>query len=528
MRTSVRRAVWLVTGLVAATGFGGAAPATAAPSFAVGSDCQEHQAFVDGDDAAVAARLPKRYTALRDPANGKPLLFVRAMHCRALTLGGRTGPATVASFGVVIDSPDGRGCGSGAPGGSETGENPPLCNWYVLFWVANDRRVVDWLRASTPGYPAVYVPGLLFEPGEFDPAKGGTTLHVDAPAPTPSPFTIDDVARDRPGEIAIRVGYWTDTPQGVVKIAGSSEDLTAGDATGTVHAKPGSDMAKAFGADERDYLPGYSAFASVHIGHGSYRKQVIGPAPRTDSFDGSCSIQGAVHFTPPATNTPTPLVATFDGSGTCTGKLNGRQLSDAPVKIHEKAPADGSCPRARTTAPGQGALTFGDGNSIGITLDFAFVGTEGSLELYGDRSGFAGGHGSFVTQRTPPDTTAQCGGDGVKEAPMDITFATESPLVSQRPGKPSGHGGAHGGRLNLAVSPRRSEVGERRTFTFRVTARGHAAAGALVRFAGKRARTGRGGRARIVATLRHAGRRTARATKPGFRAALATVRVRHG
>jgi hypothetical protein len=530
MRAIGRRAILLAGAVVAVLGLGGTAPAaTGTAHFVVGGGCQEHQAFVEGDEAAVAARLPKRYTALRDPGTGKPLVFARAMHCEKLTLAGRTAPVTVASFGVVIESPDGRGCGSGAPTGSVKGDNPPLCNWYVLFWVANDRRVVDFLRHGTPGYPAVYVPNLVFESGDFDPARGGAPLHFEAPAPTPSPFTMDDVARERPGELAIRVGYWTDTPQGTVKLAGSSEDLTAGDATGVVHARPGSEMAKVFGADERPYLPGYSAFAAVRIGHGSYRKQILGPAPRTDSFAGECSSEGQVKFNPPATNTVTPLTATYDANGKCTGKLNGRQITDAPVKFHNSAQADGSCPSARTTSPGQGTLTFADGTRIGVTVDFSFTATEGSVELYGDRSGFAGGHGTFVTQRTPPDLTAQCSGEGVKEAPLDVTFTTDSPLVSQRPAaRQPLPGPRKRPRLRLAVSPRRVETGHRTAFRFRVTSKGRAVAGAVVRFAGRRAVTGRKGRARIVATLRHSGRRKARALKAGFVLAHATVRVRRG
>lgn len=49
--------------------------------------------------------------------------------------------------------------------------------------------------------------------------------------------------------------------------------------------------------------------------------------------------------------------------------------------------------------------------------------------------------------------------------------------------------------------------------------------GALIKFAGKRVRAGRGGRATIVATLRHAGLRRATATKPGFAPARTAVRV---
>src|SRR5205085_9417574 len=86
-----------------------ASSAGGAASFVSAANCVEHQAFVDGDDAAVAARLPKHYTAVRDSATGRPLVFARALHCEKGTLGGQTAPITLASIGVVIESPDGVG-----------------------------------------------------------------------------------------------------------------------------------------------------------------------------------------------------------------------------------------------------------------------------------------------------------------------------------------------------------------------------------------------------------------------------------
>src|SRR5205823_2011284 len=200
-------AAWLAAGLAAALVGGGVASAGAGSSsnrslqhsFIVTAGCQEHQAFVDGDEGAVAARLPKRYTPVRDPRNGRPLLFVRAIRCSKVTIDGRTAPATMASFGIVIESPDGRGCASGAPGvGTVKGDVPPACNWYMLFWLANDRRVVRWLRDGTPRFRAVYVRQLVFDLGAFDGTRGGAPFHFHAPAPAPSPFTIDEVGREHP------------------------------------------------------------------------------------------------------------------------------------------------------------------------------------------------------------------------------------------------------------------------------------------------------------------------------------------
>jgi hypothetical protein len=57
------------------------------------------------------------------------------------------------------------------------------------------------------------------------------------------------------------------------------------------------------------------------------------------------------------------------------------------------------------------------------------------------------------------------------------------------------------------------------------TSSGHRKNGALVRFAGRRARSKRG-RARIVATVRRRGRRMARATRRGYGAGKRAVVIR--
>ena len=255
-----------------------------------------------------------------------------------------------------------------------------------------------------------------------------------------------------------------------------------------------------------------------------------GATEKLDSFAGSCSVQGTDTFTPPATNTQRPLIVEYDASGTCSGTLDGREVSNAPVKLHSVARSNGSCPYAQTMEPGQGTITFADGTAIRYTFEFTSVGTEVDLTMHGERSGSARAHATFLTQRTPPDVTAKCAGDGAAEVPMDLTLTTDSPLVSARsaggnarPPRP----GRASARLRLVVRPRSVRAGRRTIFGFRVaTADGRPASRAIVRFAGRRARTRRGGAARIVVTLRRTGRRTARANKSGFRVARATIRVR--
>jgi ABC-2 type transport system ATP-binding protein len=79
--------------------------------------------------------------------------------------------------------------------------------------------------------------------------------------------------------------------------------------------------------------------------------------------------------------------------------------------------------------------------------------------------------------------------------------------------------------LRLAVRPRTPQTGCQR-FVFAVTAHRRAVAGATVTFRGHRAHTGRRGRVAIRACLNRPGSYRARARKPGFRAASASVRAR--
>src|SRR5436305_1874568 len=519
-------------GLVAlvVAGFG---PAGArASGYVSTADCQEHQGFFDGDAAAVAARLPKRFSAELDPASGRPLLFARAIHCAKITIDGRTAPATMGSFGIVIQSPDGRGCGSGVPAiGGVAGGEPPVCNWYPLFWVASDRGVVGWLRDGSPTFPAVYAPNLGFDLGAVDPSQGGAPFHFQALDPTPSRFTMDDVGRERPGELSVRGGYWADAPQGPVKLAFSTDDLTSGDANGVVHAAHGSEMATVIGADQASYQPGDSAFAAERWGHASYRKQFLSPAGNTDSFAGSCALQGQVAFTPPVTNTDAALFYSYDASGTCSGTLDGKSVKNAPVKLRHAGPSYGSCLGAQTTAPGEGTIAFATGQAIRYTLDFTSTASEVDATLYGERSGTATAHGSFLTQRTPPDVASRCSGSGLSETPMDFSFTADSPVVSDGsapagPGRSSPPSRGSLKPLRLTISPRHVRVGRRTAFRLRLfTPGGGAVRGGLVRFAGRRARTEPGGTARIVASFRLAGRHRATATRAGFHTARAAVRV---
>jgi hypothetical protein len=189
-------------------------------------------------------------------------------------------------------------------------------------------------------------------------------------------------------------------------------------------------VAALLGAGQRPYLPGFSAIAAEHWDQAVYRQQFPGPAQGTTSFAGSCSMQGTVTFDPPATNTAQPLTYTYSSKGTCSGTLDGQQISNAPTILQQSGASYGSCAHAQTTAPGQGSIGFGGNKVIEMTEDFSSQATEVNETMYGDRSGMAPAHGTFLTPRTSPDIITQCAGSGAREVPMDLTLTTETPLVS--------------------------------------------------------------------------------------------------
>ena len=82
------------------------------------------------------------------------------------------------------------------------------------------------------------------------------------------------------------------------------------------------------------------------------------------------------------------------------------------------------------------------------------------------------------------------------------------------------------GRIRLSVRPRHARVGRRVRFSFRATSAGRPVRGVKVRFAGRRLRTNRHGRARARIVLRHPSLYRAVASLRGMRGARARVRAR--
>ncbi|MFL5781055.1 MAG: hypothetical protein ACJ760_07075 [Thermoleophilaceae bacterium] len=261
------------------------------------------------------------------------------------------------------------------------------------------------------------------------------------------------------------------------------------------------------------WIAGAAAVAAVGAGIGT-----AGASTKLDSFSGSCAFRGNALFSPPATDQQQRLDVHYAGPGTCTGSLDGRPVSNAKVHFYAHLQSDGSCNRAKTVRPGSARIVFADGTTIRASEEFDFVGTEGTLTWRGRRSGRASGHGSFVTDRTPPDVAARCASGGVRKVPLDIDMTTGPPLVSKRQATR---------RLQVTVAPRAAVAGRRTRFAFRVTRGGGVPVdGTTVALAGKHAHTGPRGHASVVAALPRRGTWHATATKAGFRAGRADVEAR--
>lgn len=270
-----RRLAWLA----AAVGFASVASAippglagTSSSDRAILEQCRERFVVVAGEEDPT---LPQGYEPVRD-ASGGPLLFVSTLRCERYTVNGITRPTTIALFTAIIESPDGGGCASRWPlVGDVKGDALPYCNSHVLFAAYDNPAVVDWLRAGTPDLPVHYVEGLVYEQEDLDPASLGAPFHFEAPPPTPSPFEMDAIVRERPVEGPITQTFWATSAAGTVRLRFESDDLAFGEADGTLRAAPGSEMARMFGTETPAPSPGFSAFAGIHWRYGELSKEVL-------------------------------------------------------------------------------------------------------------------------------------------------------------------------------------------------------------------------------------------------------------
>jgi hypothetical protein len=173
------------------------------------------------------------------------------------------------------------------------------------------------------------------------------------------------------------------------------------------------------------------------------------------------------------------------------------------------------------TANQGGSLTARDG-ATGTTLKTLSLGapTFGGISTTGAAVYVAVGIGPAPSPAPQQDGTGSI-----------VAFGDTSRSGAPRPGGGDDGGGGGGStharraRIRLTVSPRSVRARRRTVFHFTARAASRRVAGATIRFAGRRARTGRRGTARIVSRLWR-GRHVARASKPGLRGGRVTVRAR--
>jgi hypothetical protein len=141
-----------------------------------------------------------------------------------------------------------------------------------------------------------------------------------------------------------------------------------------------------------------------------------------------------------------------------------------------------------------------------------------------------------ATHRDYLRTPASCPPSGAWQARITVDYddGVSDNATSSTPCTSAGTPGPNGAppprpRMRLAVRPSLTRAGQRTRFRFHLTLGGRNAAcasAATIRFAGRRVRTDRHGRASIVATFRRAGIYRARASKRGYLSASARIRVR--
>jgi polyvinyl alcohol dehydrogenase (cytochrome) len=128
------------------------------------------------------------------------------------------------------------------------------------------------------------------------------------------------------------------------------------------------------------------------------------------------------------------------------------------------------------------------------------------------------GRAVYVAVGTGPPPGLQQAGSGSIVAFGDTSQSGVKPGPNPGP-KPARR------KIRLSVKPGRAAVGRRTRFRFVARASGKALGGARIAFAGHSKRTDSRGIARMTLRLRHTGKRRARATKAGFRAGSAAIRV---
>jgi hypothetical protein len=149
------------------------------------------------------------------------------------------------------------------------------------------------------------------------------------------------------------------------------------------------------------------------------------------SFEGTCDFSGLLRQSPPLTNLPQPGEATARAAGSCTGTLTGprgrvRELHASSAGYFARAQGTTSCGGGSATGAGFIRLR-------GRRIRFQFSETRGpgtaAIQLTGSAGGSAAGTANVSPDENPAEIAQKCGGEGLREARIDIHLAT-TPAIS--------------------------------------------------------------------------------------------------
>jgi hypothetical protein len=151
------------------------------------------------------------------------------------------------------------------------------------------------------------------------------------------------------------------------------------------------------------------------------------------------------------------------------------------------------------------------------------------FQLHGNGWRFAAGHapqlellGRDAPYLRPSNTTFSVSVSDVLVELPTLEKPGTGPVLQPTLGRP---GSASGRKLKVTAKPRRTRAGKRTRFTFRVRAGKKNVRGATVKFAGRKHKTGKHGRARFRVRFKAGGKRRVVALKRGYRPGRMTVRV---
>jgi hypothetical protein len=145
------------------------------------------------------------------------------------------------------------------------------------------------------------------------------------------------------------------------------------------------------------------------------------------TFSGTCDpIKGTAKFGSPLTSAQGPNTYDFKGTAKCTGKVDGKAVTDVPVTVAVAGPGNLSCSQGASTEDGDGTITIdATGQKVRFKMAFTSVASEVDItikNLKGVKSGT--GHASFADKDHPDanlQTLQNCGPGGAGNSTLSFT-----------------------------------------------------------------------------------------------------------